>query len=502
MKSRDGSGGLPNGVVVGADGLPNSVDVNLIEARLPCRTFRIGYKVAETAEFSLTTEFLLRLSRLADGMQESAVSEFFGFTTDETRFIVDFVESAGYARRKNGRVYLTESGHALFSGGDEPALFEVRSKLERFDFDLIAVTPADRGRPLTPFEYAFPELELSNIEDQERLSKRIFKSFSRFFNEFRFKRGGSKLEKQTLYTIDDIQAEQRYSSTLPITITVRTDDPTFPETNLHAWRTGMELEDRATIVESCANLAKKIRIRADQVSPEVEEWFVDCASDQLSRYFKTGSFDTAAFFRATVRQAGELRIDRRTVRIIGSLWTEANRARLASALKYALAHSVQPPPMQFWVSPETPYWGMTPRLPEILDVVRRHFRTDEQDIPYVRAVIVGEEAGIRPFKRLFDCVVNIESSPLSSGLEVFLLPAHVAYVAVHTPVGVKEGYPIPLGILSFDSNVVTRVQKLVAKLITGSPPPTLDCRWPSKHALEEIELALTDRGLTDQDSGD
>jgi hypothetical protein len=502
MKSAAGLVELPNGVAVSADQLPNSVDVNLIEARLPCRTFRIGYKVAETAEFSLTTEFLLRLSRLADGMQESSVAEFFGFNTDETRFIVDFVESAGYARRKNGRVYLTESGHALFSGGDEPALFEVRTKLERFDFDLIAFAPDDRGKPLTAFEYAFPELELSNTEVQGRPSERIFKSFSRFFNEFRFKRGGSKLEKQTLYTIDDIQTEQRYSSTLPITITVRTDDPTFPETNLFAWRTGMELEDRAPIVESCANLVKKIRICADHVSPEAEEWFADCAPDQLSRYFKNGSFDAAGFFRATVRQAGELRIDRRTVRIIGSLWTDPNRARFASALKYALAHSAHAPAMQFWVSPETPYAGLTSRLPEMLDVVSRNFRAEEQDGPSVRAVIVGEKAGTRPFRQLFDCVINIESSPLSSGLEVFLLPAHVAYVALYTPVGVKEGLPIPLGILSFDSNVIERVQKLVAKLITGSPPVAFDCHWPSKNAFEEIKLALTGSKLNDQDSGD
>src|ERR1019366_8537234 len=112
------------------------VEVDVLEVRLPCRTFQISYKVAETGEFSLTTEFLLRLSRLADGLQEDAVGDFFGFSPDETRFIVDFVESVGYAKRKNGRVYLTDSGHGLFAGGDDPALFEVHSKQERFDFDL------------------------------------------------------------------------------------------------------------------------------------------------------------------------------------------------------------------------------------------------------------------------------------------------------------------------------------------------------------------------------
>jgi hypothetical protein len=212
------------------------VDVDVLEVRLPCRAFWINYKVAETGEFSLTTEFLLRLSRLADGLQEDAVGEFFGFNPDETRSIVDFVESVGYVQRKNGRVYLTDSGHGLFAGSDEPALFEVDARQERFDLDLIAFAPADR-RSLTAFEYELPELSLAGSKDPGKASKYIFKSFGRFFQEFRFTKGGSRLEKQSLYTVDDVRAEQRYSSTLPVTLAVRTDDPGFPESSFLQWRT-------------------------------------------------------------------------------------------------------------------------------------------------------------------------------------------------------------------------------------------------------------------------
>lgn len=71
--------------------------------RLPCRAFRISYKVAETGDFTLTNEFLLRLLRLLDGLPETSMSEFFGFTTDETQFIVNLVEDRGFTQRKNGR---------------------------------------------------------------------------------------------------------------------------------------------------------------------------------------------------------------------------------------------------------------------------------------------------------------------------------------------------------------------------------------------------------------
>jgi hypothetical protein len=171
------------------------VEINRLELRLPCRTYRISYKVSENSEFSLATEFLLRLLRLADGMQEEAIGEFFGFTSDEIRFVIDYLENAGYARRGNGRVYLSESGHALFVDGEEPRLFEVHSKQELFEFDLISSTPADVRKGLTQFEHELPELPLEVTQDPGQTSKRIFQSFSRFFQEFRSRRGGSRLEK-------------------------------------------------------------------------------------------------------------------------------------------------------------------------------------------------------------------------------------------------------------------------------------------------------------------
>ena len=465
------------------------IEVNVLEVRLPCRGFRISYKVAETAEFSLTTEFLLRLSRLADGLTEDAVGEFFGFNPDETRFVVDYVESVGYVQRKDGRVYLTDSGHGLFAGTDEPALFEVHAREERFDFDLIAFAPADPWKNLTQFEYELPELALGP-EDPGEASKRVFKSFRRFFQEFRFKKGGSRLEKQSLYTVDDVQAGQRYSSILPVTLAVRRDDPGFPETSLLQWRTGPELDDRAAILQSCVNFAKGIRGRLVQVSPKAKDWLVACAPETLSRFSRNQVFDADAFFRATVRQAGELRIDRQTVRVIGHLWTDANRTRFASAMKYAAANSSRDPVMQIWLRPGVPYWGMTTRLPDVLGAVSRKFGQQEQDARAVRAIMIGGESASPGFKNVFNAIVEVADKDLPSGLEIFLVPGHVAYVALNTPIGHDEGYPIPVGIMSFDQTVVAAVQQRVLELLTTSYCMPAFCDWQSGDLVAEIEAAL------------
>ena len=470
----------------------DTVEVDHLEVRLPCRSFRIAYKVSENSEFSLATEFLLRLLRNADGMLEEAVGEFFGFTADEIRFVVDHVENAGYVHRGGGRVYLSDSGHALFAGGDEPRLFEVNSKQELFDFDLVAFAPADPRKILTKYEYELPELSLNLSQETGQASQRIFQAFAKYFQEFRFKRGGSRLEKQSLYTVDEVQPELRYSSIIPVRVVVRTDDPSHNETDLSHWRTGPELEDRALIIQSCGRLISSIRSHVDDTE-FARQWLVSAAPDQVERFVKGGSLDALGFFRACVRQAGELRVDRPTVRIVGRLWTDANRTRVASALKYAAAAgSDDKPQFQIWIKPSVSYWGMSTRVPELLSAVEKHLHGDDET-GVVRSVLIGEEHPSRMFEEVFDAVLNVSGRDLPSGLEVYLISGQLCYIGIHSPVGCSEGYPIPLGILSFDAKVLATVQRMVAEMLSNAYVSQVFCDWGCddvrSEVLKEIEAS-------------
>jgi hypothetical protein len=470
----------------------SSIDIDVIELRLPCRSFRIRYKVAEAGEFSLTTEFLLRILRLVDGLPESSVGEFFGFSCDETRFVIDFVETQGFAKRTNGKIYLTDAGHRLFSGGDEPALFEVQSKQERFDFDLVSFAPADAFRMLDEFEFALPELSTTNPEGGEPASHLVLKAFKKFFQEFRLKRGGTRLEKQSLYTVDEVHADQRFSTLVPVTLSVRTDEPGLPEVSLLKWRSGAELEDRAAIVDRCANFAKEIRLRPDHVSEDAVKILGRIAPVQLMGLYKAGEFNAERFFKTAAKQAGELRVDRRTVRTVGQLWTDANRLRFAAALRYAMTTSSGPPPMQIWLRPSVPHWGITKRVSEMLAAVARQFTEVAEDgVVSVRSLVVGDDRRNMPFKHVFNGVVNLPPSSLPSGLEIFLVPGHIAYVAVHIPFGHAEGYPIPLGIISFDPEAVARVQVALSKILDTPLAVPYHCDWGAKDLVSSVQAALT-----------
>jgi hypothetical protein len=463
------------------------VDVNVIELRLPCRSFRIRYKVAEPGEFSMTTEFLLRLLRLVNALPETTIGEFFGFTNDETRFIVDHVENQGYVRRSKGRVHLTDAGHGLFSESEEPALFEVSNKEERFDFDLISLAPSDQFRIFDDFEYRLPELSIEPMETGEQASAVVMRAFKRFFQEFRLKRGGTRLEKQSLYTVDFVNAEQRFSTLVPVTVSVRKDDPEFPEASVLEWRSGTELDDRSGIVQKCAEFVRSIQWRADQFAPSAISTCTRIAPSQLAGMVKDNHLNAEAFFKATLRQAGELRVDRQTVRVVGQLWTDPNRARFASALKYAIARSSSRPKMQFWLKPSIPHWGATRRVAGILGAVEKQLA--ETPDGAIRSILAGE-GRVSRFKTRFNGILTFPNSSLPSGLEIFLVPSHVVYVAVHSPLKHAEGYPVPIGIISFDSEVLSRAQAALFDILRVPGVSAHHCDWNAADMVVEAQAVL------------
>lgn len=463
------------------------VEVDVVDLRLPCRSFRVGYKVAEPGEFSMTTEFLLRLLRLVNALPENAIAEFFGFTSDEARFIVDHVENQGYVRRSNGRVHLTDAGHGLFSRSEEPALFEVSKKEELFDFDLISLAPSDQFRAFDDFEYRLPELPVDPQPTGEQPSAVVLRAFRRFFQEFRLKRGGARLEKQSLYTVDFVNAEQRFSTLVPVTVSVRKDDPGFPEASVTEWRSGTELDDRSEVVQKCAEFVRAIRWGKDQLSEFAVSTLAGIAPLQLAGMVKDNHLNIDAFFKATVRQAGELRVDRPTVRVVGQLWTNSNRIRFASALKYSMARAGAPPKMHYWLKPSVPYWGATRRLAGILGAVEKQI--SENSGTTIRSILCGER-GVSRFKTHFNGILSFPDFTLPSGLELFLVPSHFVYVAVHTPLRQAEGYPVSLGIVSFDSEILSRAQSVLFDLLRLPGVSAVHCDWKAENMAMEAQAAL------------
>ena len=280
------------------------VEIDAFDVRLPCRTFRISYKVAEQGKLSLTTEFILRLLRASDELKEDWVAQFFGFNDEETRFAIDQAGRFGYVERVNGRVRLTAAGHNLFSaGGHEPTLFQVVRRTDKVHFDLISFAPVEPRRILTNFELAFPELEIASPAEVGKASERVRVSFARYFQLLRPKRTET-CAADSLYTVDSVNAETRFPTLVPVKVSVRADNPTTPEVDLLSWKTGVDLDARAAVVQACGNLVRSVIARSDSKSEAAAKELIACAPDATARFMRSSGFGWSAYFRIAIQRAG------------------------------------------------------------------------------------------------------------------------------------------------------------------------------------------------------
>lgn len=469
------------------------VEIDAVDVRLPCRTFSISYKVAEQGKLSLTTEFVLRLLHAADGIAEESAGEFFGFSGAEALFAIDQTVGHGYVERKAGRLYLTDAGRDLFSAGsEEPTLFEVKGRHDWVDVDLVSFAPADPKRWLDKFELALPELPVVSAEAVGRASDRVRSSFTRHFHEFRRRYAGAG-DLATLYTVDEIRPERRYTSIVPVKVSVRSDNPAVPEVDLLSWKTGFELEDRSAVLRLCAGVIQ--HMKAATTAHDAPSGLLEtCAPAQVGRFIHDGEANWMSFFKTTVRQAGKLQADRPTVRVVGRVWVRANKARLTAAVRRSAEAGGRRPKAVLWLRPSTPHWGRTTEVGEILDAIRRAFAGLEQNTPPMEDMPAVLIAAVQQdqFEHVFQGIVSVPSRVVPAGTEILLVPGRFAFVLADVPMGEGDSFPVPMGIVTVEPQAVRKVHSFITEVLSAAGVAVRVHKWPSDDPLADIDQALED----------
>jgi hypothetical protein len=469
--------------------LEREIELDVIDALLPCRDFAITFKVAELGKMSLTSEFLLRLVHSVEGIPESEAASYFGFSEAEIAFVIGELEAADYLERRNGALWLSLAGRELFKGGsDAPEVYDVEQRTERHGFDLIALAPAEFFS-LSPFDSVLPEFHCKSSE-VAHASKAVPAAFRRHFDGL-VRRVTDTPLKQSLYGVDTVTPLKRYATPIPMRVRTKADMPGMVEPDLTERWSRFELDDREKIVSAAAEFLKAARISTGPFDELCFQEILRVAPESLGVYAKGGVFKRDQFFRDAVRRVGELRVDRPTVLFVGTLFTDRNVARLNRALEYAFAQEPGDESAQhfFWHAPAVPTWGASRRLPQLLDAIA-NFGGEVGRPQRLASIGVLQDRRARCLERAFNHVVASHAQVLRlEPLEVFLVPGRVAAVAVHVPsVGSTDSYPVPLGVLSFDRNVVRRATELMMQLVL---PSKMIKPGDAGDTLEaQIELAL------------
>jgi hypothetical protein len=429
---------------------------------LPCRRFDIEHKVAVLGRVSLTAEFLLRLLKSADGLDEGAAAAFFGFDLRDMSFVLSEVENLGYVERREGRLWLTLAGLALFRpDSDQPQIFEVEALRESVGFDLLSLAP-EQPRFLDDFERTLPELPL-HAEIASAASKQVPAAFRRFYGEIVSRRERKREDKKALYSVDNVSPGERFSAPLRIVVRSSGMRPFAGEPDLSDWRSDQEQDDRSATSDAASAFVDGLSTTRHSQDADAYAVLLELAPEFLKEFSRRDGLAVDRYFREAFVRAGDVRSDRPTVPLLGFLLGRDNLRRTTEVLNYGL-RSAPRPPYVVWLTPMTKLWGATRLLPDFLRHLKTQLRTDDLEASGPRLTTVGLVTGRPEFylERAFDDVATSELPRFPRTLEIMLVPGVMVAVSVHAPIGAQTGAPVPLGFASFDPRVVERAQALLA----------------------------------------
>jgi hypothetical protein len=436
----------------------------ILDLSLPCRRFIIEHKVADVGKVSVTAEFLLRFVRAMESCTEEAVQSFFGYSRREMAYVLHEVEDANYVLRVDGRISLTSTGLSLFHPGvEEPLIYEVERKTARVGFDLISLAPAER-KFLSYFERNLPEMPLADAVQVSSATERVPSSFRRFFREFAQKIDATSTVRRALYSIDSVVAEERFPTLVRVRLVSTGLKPTQPDIDLSEWKSDYELSDREAVGSAVAEMVERMSVARREDDGAAYQLLVELATEYLKEWTRRDGLNVQRFYRHAFTSHGDVRADRQTVPIVGSLFTMENARRLFDVANYGLRKTRHAAAAVYWVVPQVPLWGGTTIMAEAVEQFReRVMRTNEdlavrQNVETIALTAVRSERWVR---EAFTREQGASGKIFPSGFEMLLVPGAFVAATVHAPIGPPSGLPVPLGFASFDPRVLARAGQLL-----------------------------------------
>lgn len=444
----------------------SSIEIGLYDVLLPCRRYRVTFKVAEVGKVSLTTEFLLRLIHTVDGMPETAVAKFFSFEPQEMTYLLNDAVSLGFISRSAGRLWLTTAGRQLFVPWDEaPQIYNVDTRTMNVGFDMLSFSPEDKTW-MEHFDNRLPELPIDPLIARTA-KEQIPISFKHHFNDLTSRRHTRYDARKTLYSIDEVIPTERYTAIVPIVVKSLRTNPAQGEPSLLVWRSEEQLEDRRPITSAIANFVDELRMDLPTDANLHYKILADLAPDLMQDYLGKDGISIERFYRDTALLKGAgFRRNRRTVPILGPLISIKTTRLLLDGLSRTSANSqIDCIPKKFyWRAPLNRHWGLSRSLPKLCEGITDYLATKMgEDIPRLVSVLIREERTRGP-ERAFSEVQETAPNSLPSSLEIILIPGLLVAVVVHLPIQAMNGHAVPLGFISIEDNVVTKAEKLLKEV--------------------------------------
>jgi len=446
----------------------SSFELDSLDFKLPVRNFKILYKVAEEGKFSLTIEFLLRLLKALNSVTIQDFSDFFGFTTEEALHVVTSAERLGLVGRSADFIMLTEVGKSKFNTvTDEPSLYNVTNKTKAAFFDMLSFSPIEHDS-LDHFANTLPEIQILSPELASNPIPSVKESFVKNYFELVSHYRENNFKKSFIYAIDDIVPLNRSSVLVHLSVKLSSENLNKLEIDFSGWKSTEELQDRLNIVDGCYNLIKNKTISIPRSMDFSVDFLQELSPQHIDKCLKDGKIDHVAFLNQVLKSRENTDQQFVTRLFCGSVWCKENTIDLLYLLN---STKCEPVTNQIWIKPDIEFWGCTTKL---MPLIQSFFESgiDSTNTTAGNSYLMTSDKNLKTtqwrFKYHFNEIISPPYWDFPFNFEMLLIPNRVVVALCYLPLVAPVGFPIPLGLMSSDPDIVLVAHDYLQDLINNN----------------------------------
>lgn len=452
-----------------------SVVYHEVDFLLPVHRFNVRFSYVTKEGLPFIREFVLRLLHLS-ALTPLELATYFGLSKRETEeAISDLLDKGDLQFNDEGKVELTAQSKGYFSSlGTTPQVSAVKEAGAALSFELAGFNCVGKDRSYENWNHGI-KLNVNNevIAKSEKLAA---VNFQKQFYQILEKKYISNIteaegsERPRLYTMDSVTKIGQMPLRLTTHFSMDLDGIPLERDDFETLEDSEKTQELITSAISDYHRTSNLSQIAQAMNTLGDDW--------TRNIFNNSSIDVRALVsdRATAKLN-----DGKYLSFVGPVYTKSNwnliYKSMSTALKDVSKHLEGKKLKIMWIAPSDTFWGKSLRLSscseEFINVTKSNGLNQKFSNPvlYLPVQDNNDHKSISTWKRELSNITNnlygLHEGFLDGDVEIILVENHFVVVCYH--ISRPESVPVslPVGFVSTDKTVVSKIQNITFEYING-----------------------------------
>ncbi len=455
----------------------NTITYHEVDFLLPAQRFNIQFSFVSQRGLPFIREFVLRLVHVAP-MSKAQIMTYFGLSRRETdEAISDLVQRDELTLSPEDRLTLTEKSCGYFSEiGEIPQLSTVQDSGATLSFDLATFSCFSSQNVQGKWNAGIPlKIDDSNASQSEKL---VEKHFQHQFNQILDKGYLSHLQNQdrneqpSIYTVNSVNKLRQLPLRLTTIFQMDNDGKAVEREDYEELNSSESVHELMTIELS--------RLSTLNNTMSIFKSMLSLSDEETLKLFDSKTNLINPNYLEDMRAMEEHTASGRTS-FLGPIYSKSNwdqlQKSLAPVIKERIKSKADTGSSRFiWIAPSDPYWAKSSRFSSSLsDFIRRSSTKEKKLYDPILYVPVSDDKDFRAARQwkhelgqFHDHARGLTEGFLDGNIEILHLEDEVAVVIYHFRQPETLPVTMPLGFMTTNKKLVTKLGKLVNDYVKSS----------------------------------